>query len=73
MGHVGHTTGWNAWGGVGIFGMFHLLWWRLVIAGIAVFARWLPGSRRQRDTGEDRAPAFLRKRFARGEIDKDAF
>ena len=66
-------TGRNAWGGAGMFGMFHLLWWGLVIAAIAVFARWLLGSRQQRDTGEDRALAVLRKPFAREEIDKDAF
>jgi len=37
-------TGWNGWGGAGMLGMFHLLWWARVIAGVAVLARWLLGS-----------------------------
>jgi uncharacterized membrane protein len=36
------------------------------IAGVAMLARWLVGSRRQQDEGEDRALAVLRERYARG-------
>ena len=69
----GHMTAWNGWGGAGMFGMFHLLWWALIIAGVVVLVRWLQGSRQQRGAGEDRALSIARERFARGEIDKAAF
>lgn len=69
----GHMTGWNGWGGAGMFGIVHLLWWALLIAGVVVLARWLLSTRRQRNSSEDRALAILRERFARGEIDKAAF
>jgi hypothetical protein len=36
------------------------------IAGVAMLARWLLGSRRLQVAGEDRAPAILRERCARG-------
>lgn len=57
-------TGWNGWIGEGMFGMLHLIWWALGIAGAAMLARWLLGSRRQQDEGEDRVLAVLRERWA---------
>jgi putative membrane protein len=59
--------GWN--GGWGWFGAMHLLWWAVVIAGIAVVLR---ATLFRRDPGArgDQSLAILRERYARGEIDQ---
>jgi putative membrane protein len=66
----------DGWGGVGWawFGLMHVLWWVLVIAGIVAVIRWLvDGGRRGRPADENRALDILKERFARGEIDKDEY
>ena len=65
--------GWG--GGWGWFGFIHmLLWWFLIILGIAVLAKWLFGASGGTRIGEgDRALSILRERYARGEIDKAEF
>lgn len=69
----GDMMGWG--GGWSWFGMVHmLLWWLLIIAGIAVLVKWLIGSRP--GTGgstQQRALEILAERYARGEIDKTEF
>ena len=63
--------GWG--GGWGWFGFIHMvLWWFLIILGIAVLAKWLIGAGGTRGEG-DRALSILRERYARGEIDKAEF
>jgi len=65
--------GWG--GGWGLIGAAHmLLWWVLIILGIAVLAKWLlsPGGR-ERGTGGGNALEILKERYARGEIGKDEF
>lgn len=63
--------GWG-WGMLGIVQM--LLWWVLVILGIAVLAKWLFGGGPRRDErGADRALEILGERYARGEINKDEY
>ena len=65
--------GWG--GGWSIFGAVHmLLWWGLLIFGIAVLAKWLftGDSREERQVG-NRALEILRERYARGEIGKEEF
>ncbi len=59
----------------GFFGSLHVvLWWVLLILGIAVLAKWLlAGSARGEAKPGDRALEVLRERYARGEIDKDEF
>jgi len=47
-----------------------LLWWVLLILGIAVLAKWLIGARRE---GGDRALEVLKERYARGEIGKEEY
>jgi putative membrane protein len=65
MGNMGWGSGW------GWFGVTHmLLWWVLLILGIAVLAKWLIGSRRE---SGDRALDVLKERYARGEIGKDEY
>lgn len=69
---------WNGgmmeWGGGGFFGLGHLLWWALLIAGLFVLVRYLvrTGSGGD-DAGRGRALSILRERYARGEIDKAEF
>ncbi len=68
----GGMMGWND--GWGMFAMLHmLLWWVLIILGIVVLAKWAFGARQPKSSGEDRALAILRERYARGEIDKAEF
>ena len=59
--------------GWGIFGAIHMvLWWALLIVGIAVLVKWLmaetPGGTRG---AANRALEILQERYARGEIGKE--
>ncbi len=71
----GNMMGWGGgWGGGAMFGIWHLLWWGLLIVGIVVLVRSLIGGGRLgggSDSG--RALAILKERYARGEIDKTEF
>lgn len=60
---------WWGWGIAMMAMMF--LFWALVIIGLVVGIRWLLG--RGRDVGKDSALEILRRRYARGEINKDEF
>jgi len=68
----GHMGGWG--GGWALFGVVHmLLWWVLIVLGIAVLARWLLGGGPRRHRDPDTALAILRERYARGEINREEF
>lgn len=60
--------GWDA--GWGFFGLMHVLWWVLLIAGAVLVVRALSGGGRPR---HDSALQILRERYARGEIDAAEF
>ncbi|MEW6689271.1 MAG: SHOCT domain-containing protein [Pseudomonadota bacterium] len=67
------TMGWG-WGW-GMFGVVHtVLWWVLIVLGIAVLAKWLfrSGAPEGRGAGAS-ALEILKERYARGEIGKDEF
>ena len=69
---------WDGWGGgygygMAWFGLLHLLWWLVLIAGAAALVRWIFGAGHAARRGDDRATAILRERYARGEIDKQEF
>lgn len=72
-----HIMGWgDGWGaGWGLFWLLHILWWVFIVLGIMALVRWSFGRcpRGARGSGEDRALAILRERYARGEIDKAEF
>jgi putative membrane protein len=63
----------NGWG-MGYGGPFMILFWILVVVGVAVLAKWMLG---QSSTGKgtrDKSPLeILRERYARGEIDQEEF
>ncbi|MFQ5846515.1 MAG: SHOCT domain-containing protein [Candidatus Methylomirabilales bacterium] len=74
-------TGSMMWGpgwlgsGYGLFGMLlMLLFWVLIIVGVVLIVRWLIGEARSSQPGSSETPLdILKKRYARGEIDKEQF
>jgi putative membrane protein len=67
---------WGDWGmGWGLVGAVHmLLWWVLIILGIAVLIKWLIGGSSRAERAEpSRALEILKERYARGDIGKDEF
>lgn len=65
------------WWGSG-FGVFHwlmmLLFWVLIIAGAVLIVRWLMDQARSPGSGSpETALDILKKRYAKGEIDKEEF
>jgi putative membrane protein len=63
------------WGWIGL-GMVHmLLFWVLVILGIAVLVRWLAGGQREDLPRGDapRALDILKARYAKGELTREQF
>jgi len=67
----------DGWGGAGWgwFGLMHMLWWVLIIAGIVVLVRWAFGGdiRGGRHVTESRALEILHERYARGEINREEY
>ncbi|OGA29672.1 MAG: electron transporter RnfE [Betaproteobacteria bacterium RIFCSPLOWO2_02_FULL_65_24] len=60
--------GWGWWG----MGPM-LLWWVLIILGIVVLVRWLARSSGGREPVAETPLDILKKRYARGEIDREEF
>ncbi|OGS90758.1 MAG: electron transporter RnfE [Gallionellales bacterium GWA2_60_18] len=69
----------NDWGNFGGWGMglgfvFMLLFWALVILGIAALIRWLLAQSPSGRGSRDRTPLeIVQERYARGEIDHDEY
>ncbi len=62
------------WGNQGFMGGFMWIFWIAIIVGIIFLVKWIvmqsrPGGQQQ---GED-SVEILKKRYARGEIDKEEF
>lgn len=68
-------NGYGMTGGFGFGGGFMILWWVLIIAGIVVLMKWLGTSNRTPGRGDDGSKALdiLKERYARGEIDEQAY
>jgi putative membrane protein len=56
---------WGSWFGMGI-------WW-IVLLGIVVAAVWAGSRRREPPVGSESALDVLKKRYARGEINRDEY
>ncbi len=74
----GHGPGMMGWGyGMGWFGMIIMAaFWVAVVVGIVFLIRWLVLSTRasgHKAHAEDSALEILKKRYARGEINKEEF
>ncbi len=74
----GGMMGWGGYGGFGLgfVGMlFMLLFWGLIIVGLVLLVRWLwDQGRSGTGSGTGEAPLdILKRRYARGEINKEEF
>jgi putative membrane protein len=63
------------WGlGPGFGGLVMLLFWALLILGILAFIKWQAGGASSRDASAEKgALQILEERYARGEIEREAF
>jgi len=62
------------WGNQGFMGGFMWIFWIAIIVGIILLVKWIvqqnrPGGQQQGDNSLE----ILKKRYARGEIDKEEF
>jgi len=75
----GMGPGMMGWGGYGMgwFGaIFMAVFWIAVVVGVILLVRWLvlsPGAQSRGGAGGDSALEILKKRYARGEINKEEF
>lgn len=77
LGNWCQGPGWMGWGGSGWFGIFHMILFWVVLVALIIFLIRLFVSSRHTDPNSihHQASAFevLKKRYARGEIDKEEF
>lgn len=73
----GMGPGMMGWAGMGWFGpLFMVLFWILIVVLIVLLIRWLLSAshaKPQSPPPEDAALEILKKRYARGEINKEEF
>ncbi len=69
MNTIGHFGGWMP----GFGWIFMLLFWTLLILGVAALVKWLGGGARRDTPTEKSALRILEERYARGEIEREEF
>lgn len=67
-GYDGSMMGWGLGGG-----LFMLVWWTVIIAGIVVLVRWAAGQTKEVQKHEKSPLDILKERYAKGEIKKEEF
>lgn len=63
---MGYGYGWFGW-------IFMIIWWVLIIAGIAFFVKWIAGQSHTISDNKKTPLEILKERYAKGEIDKEEF
>ena len=70
-------NGYEGWGWGWGFGLLHMLgFWILLIVAVMLIVRWLggvPGRSESGHASRETALDILKKRYAKGEIDKEEF
>jgi putative membrane protein len=62
------------WGDHWMFGGFMWIFWGFLFAGLVLLIWWIIRQNQSRDSqGKDDAMDILRKRYAKGEIEKEEF
>jgi putative membrane protein len=63
---------WGYGGGMGVMGWWWLVWLAIIVGAVWVGARFLGGTR-TRTTTDESPETILKRRYARGEIDREEF
>lgn len=61
------------WGEHWMFGSFMWIFWIVVLIALFFFVKWIVQQKPGDQKSEDNALEVLKKRYARGEIDKEEF
>ncbi len=62
------------WGDHWMFGGFMWIFWILIIVGLVFLIKWVVQQSKPCETGQGESPLeILKKRYAKGEIDKEEF